>query len=429
MTDATTVDDTPSVDDALTTPARQLLADLVATPSVSGAEADATAVLAAFLRDHGRTVTTDSVGNVRAPAPDTAAGEDVLLTSHVDTVPGEVPVRVEHVPASEARWGHTPVPDAGESTTPSVDESTTPRADKSTTPAVDESTPELWGRGSVDATGPLVAMAVAAVETGASFVGVVGEETDSRGARHLVDDRPAPAAVVNGEPSGWDALTLGYRGFLPATYTVETAAGHSSRPEPNAIQHATAWWHRVATEVADDASANDASADDAPGDDASAAASAGAPDDDPTGVFDSVTATPTEFEGGPRADGAVRATVEVGFRLPPGTTAATIRERVTTLTDHGSLSWGAPIPPATTEPRTPLARAFRAAIRTNGGRARLLRKTGTADANIFSDAWGVPTVTYGPGDSALDHTAAERLPLPALDHATDVLVDAVERLR
>lgn len=403
MTDTASVGDTPSVDDALTTPARQLLAYLVATPSVSGGEGDAAAVLAEFLRDHDRSVTVDPVGNVRAPAPDTAVGEDVLLTSHVDTVPGEVPVRVERVPASEARWGHTPVPDAGGSTASTADE---------------VRIPELWGRGSVDATGPLVAMAVAAVETSVSFVGVVGEETDSRGARHLVDDRPAPAAVVNGEPSGWDALTLGYRGFLPATYTVETAAGHSSRPEPNAIQHATAWWHRVATEVADDASADDAPV-----------ASAGAPDGDPTGVFESVTATPTEFEGGPRADGAVRATVEVGFRLPPGTTAATIRKRVAALTDHGSLSWGEPIPPATTGPRTPLARAFRAAIRTNGGSAQLLRKTGTADANVFTDAWGVPTVTYGPGDSALDHTAAERLPLPALDHATDVLVDAVERLR
>jgi LysW-gamma-L-lysine carboxypeptidase len=414
-------------DDAFTTPARQLLAGLVATPSVSGAESDAAAVLAKFLRDHGRPVTVDAVGNVRAPAPDTPAGEDVLLTSHVDTVPGEVPVRVERVPASEARWGHTRVPDAEESTTPAADASV---------PDAEESVPELWGRGSVDATGPLAAMAVAAVETGASFVGVVREETDSRGARHLVDDRPAPAAVVNGEPSGWDALTLGYRGFLPATYTVETAAGHSSRPEPNAVQHATAWWHRVATEIADDGrgDADAADVDDTNVADVDDADTADVDDadgqtDTPTGVFESVTATPTSIEGGATGDGTVRATVEVGFRLPPGTTAASVREQVTALTDRGELDWGAPIPPATASPRTEVARAFRAAIRSHGGSPRLLRKTGTADANVFADAWGVPTVTYGPGDSALDHTADERLPLPALDRARDVLVDAVERLR
>ncbi|MEZ3143176.1 [LysW]-lysine hydrolase [Halobaculum sp. MBLA0143] len=391
--------DSPAESAALDTPVRQLLCDLVATPSPSGEEADAGRLLAAFLRGCGREVHTDAVGNVRAPAPGTEEGDDVLLTSHVDTVPGEVPVRVETVSAAEARWGHSPVPDVGG----------------------DDEVAELWGRGSVDATGPLATMAVAAVETGASFAAVVGEERGSRGARHLVGDRPAPAAVVNGEPSGWDALTLGYRGFLPVTYTVETAAGHASRPEPNAVQYATAWWRRIADRVVDDGGT-------LVGDDDTAR-----PPDEPAGdaegVSTAVTATPTQFDGGSTEDGAVRATVEAQFRIPPDTTAATLRERVVDATPHGTLSWGTAIPPTTASPRTELARAFRAAIRTAGGDTRLLRKTGTADANLYADAWGVPTVTYGPGDSTLDHTSDERVPLPAVDHATAVLVDAVERLR
>ena len=392
---ATETDAVPAA--ALDTPVRQLLCDLVATPSPSGEEADAAGRLAAFLRGCGREVHTDAVGNVRAPAPETDAGEDVLLTAHVDTVPGEVPVRVESVPAADARWGHSPAP------------------------GVASEVSELWGRGSVDATGPLAAMAVAAVETGVSFAAVVGEERDSRGARHLVDDRPAPAAVVNGEPSGWDAVTLGYRGFLPVTYTVETAVGHTSRPEPNAVQYATAWWRRVADRIADDGGT-------LVGDDPAARP----PDETAAveGVSTAVTATPTRFDGGTATDGGrVQATVEVQFRLPPGTTATDLRERVAAVTPHGSLSWGTPIPPTTASPRTALARAFRAAIRDAGGDPRLLRKTGTADANLYADGWGCPTVTYGPGDAALDHTADERVPLPAVDRATSVLVDAVERLR
>jgi len=44
-------------------------------------------------------------------------------------------------------------------------------------------------------------MAAAAVRTGVSFVGVVGEEIDSKGSRYLIDDRDeSPDAVVNGEP-------------------------------------------------------------------------------------------------------------------------------------------------------------------------------------------------------------------------------------
>jgi LysW-gamma-L-lysine carboxypeptidase len=79
-------------------------------------------------------------------------------------------------------------------------------------------------------------------------------------------------------------------------------------------------------------------------------------------------------------------------------------------------------------PRTPVARAFRAAVRANGGDPRLLRKTGTADMNVFASAWNCPMVTYGPGDSDLDHAPDERLPLPEYDRAVDVLIDACDRL-
>ena len=42
--------------------------------------------------------------------------------------------------------------------------------------------------------------------------------------------------MVNGEPSGWDGITLGYRGFLDGTYVVTSESGHSSRPDMNAIE-------------------------------------------------------------------------------------------------------------------------------------------------------------------------------------------------
>ncbi len=79
-------------------------------------------------------------------------------------------------------------------------------------------------------------MAVAAVRTGASFVGVVGEEVDSRGARsswRTASRSPVPS--INGEPSGWEGITLGYRGLLAGTYVATSESGHSSRPENNAI--------------------------------------------------------------------------------------------------------------------------------------------------------------------------------------------------
>ncbi len=342
----------PGLTEGLTGP-QTLLADLVSIPSPSGEEAAAAERLAAFFEAHDREVWIDDAGNVRAPADDA-----VLLTSHVDTVPGDVPVRIEDG--------------------------------------------VLWGRGSVDATGPLAAMAAAAVETGVSFAGVVREETGSNGAWHLVEDRDAPGAVINGEPSGWDGITLGYRGFLSGTYVATSELGHSSRPDDNAIQSAVNWWSSVADFFAVD---------------------------DSEGVFDTVTTKPVRFDGGPTDDGlAVEATVDVQFRVPPKYAIDDVREVAEGELARGGVHWETPIPPVMASPRTPVARAFRVAIREAGGEPRLLRKTGTSDMNIYAGAWDCPMVTYGPGDSDLDHSPDEHLDLAEFDSSIDVLVDACERL-
>lgn len=335
------------------TPARELLVDLVSQPSPSGDEAVCAERLVAFFESFDREAWIDEVGNVRAPADDS-----VLLTSHIDTVPGDIPVRVEDG--------------------------------------------VLWGRGSVDATGSLAAMAAAAVETGVSFAGVVCEETDSTGAWHLAETRDAPDAVVNGEPSGWDAVALGYRGILQGTYTVTTEGKHSSRPEPNAIQHASAWWSRI--EGAFESNPDDA-------------------------VFEQVTAKPIAFDGGLTDDGlSLEATVETQFRVPPGESAESVRETVEAELSEGNISWGKPIPPSMSSPRTAVARAFRNAIRREDGDPSLLRKTGTCDVSIYDAAWDCHTATYGPGDSDFDHAPDERLPLAEFDRSVAVLERVAETL-
>ena len=339
---------------AIDTEARELLYDLVATPSPSGEEAAAAERLRAFFAERGRDAWLDDVGNVRAPADDS-----LLLTSHVDTVPGDIPVEVQDG--------------------------------------------DLWGRGSVDATGSLAAMAVAAVETGVSFVGVVGEEDDSRGARHLVADREdAPDAVLNGEPSGWNGVTLGYRGMIAGTYVQASESGHSSRPENNAIQDAIDWWSRVEARFAGD-------------------------EYEP--VFEQVTAKPVAVDGGASVDGlSVEATMDVQLRVPPARTVDDVREGADGELAGGTVRWHDAIPPVMESSRTAVARGLRGAIRAADGEPRLLRKTGTADVNLYADAWDCPTASYGPGDSSLDHTPDEHLALAAFDRAVAVLTDLPDRL-
>jgi len=341
--------------------ARQLLVDLVSTPSVTREERECAEILHRYFEQHGREVWIDEVGNVRAPANDS-----VLLTSHIDTVPGDIPVEIK------------PAEDSGEDA--------------------------LWGRGSVDAKGPLAAMAVAAVRQGASFIGVVGEEVDSKGSRHVIEDRDSgPDAVINGEPSGWEGITLGYRGLVAGTYVATSESGHTSRPENNAIQDAIAWWSAVEAEFTDD---------------------------EWEAVFERVTPKPTKIEGGLTEDGlSVEATMDIQLRVPPSMNTEEVIEITEGHLDVADrVHWKDRVEPVMESPRTSVARAFRAGIRQAGGDPRLLRKTGTSDMNVFAQAWDCPMVTYGPGNSDLDHAPNEHLVLAEYDRSVDVLEDVAARL-
>jgi LysW-gamma-L-lysine carboxypeptidase len=355
--------------------ARTLLVKLVGIPSVTREERACAEQLKTYFERHGREVWIDEVGNVRAPADD-----GVLLTSHIDTVPGDIPVRVETLPTEDIAWG-------GDGEPPG------------------EKADVLWGRGSVDAKGPLAAMAVAAVRTGASFIGVVGEEVDSRGSRFVVEDREAePDTVINGEPSGWDGITLGYRGLVAGTYVATSESGHTSRPENNAIQDAIQWWANVEEEFTHD--------------------------DEWQPVFERVTPKPIDIDGGLSKDGlSVEATMDVQLRVPPSMTTEEVIEITDGYLDVADrVNWDDRVEPVMQSPRTEVARAFRGAIRQGEGDPRLLRKTGTSDMNVFAQHWDCPMVTYGPGDSDLDHAPSEHLALDEYDKAVAVLEHATERL-
>ena len=120
--------------------------------------------------------------------------------------------------------------------------------------------------------------------------------------------------------------------------------------------------------------------------------------------------------------------MEVQLRVPPDRTVDDVREAADAELREGTVRWYDGIPPVMQSPRTPVARAFRGAIRANGGEPRLLRKTGTADVNLYADAWDCPMATYGPGDSSLDHTPQERVSLDEFDRATAVLTEVPDRL-
>jgi LysW-gamma-L-lysine carboxypeptidase len=71
----------------------------------------------------------------------------------------------------------------------------------------------------------------------------------------------------------------------------------------------------------------------------------------------------------------------------------------------------------------PLVRSFLAGVKTEDPSAQLgfVLKTGTSDMNVVAPVWKCPIVAYGPGDSALDHTPNEHLPLDEFWKAVNVI--------
>jgi len=336
--------------------AADLLEELVRLESPSRHEARAVAFFVEALSGLGFDAHEDPAGNAVGVLGD---GPRLALLGHIDTVPGVVPVRRE----------------AG----------------------------RLFGRGAVDAKGSLVAFTAAAARAAAAgtlgwrveLVACVEEEVASSKGAHYRATLPAPEACIVGEPSGWQGVTLGYKGFLRARLARTLPVGHTAGEEPGAAARAC----RAFVELEEAARRRDG---------------AGA------ALFDRVLLHLADVRV---AGDHLHETAELDLRLrlppelPPQPAAAWLREHAPgwDVRVEGGL-------PAWSGPRTGgLARRFTRAIAAAGGRARPQRKTGTADLNVVAPAWGCDAVAYGPGDSSLDHAPDEHLELGELARAIDVL--------
>lgn len=341
-----------------------LLRRLVAIPSLSDHEGPAVAELCREMAARGFRIETDDAGNAIGTI---GSGERrVVLLGHIDTVPGQIPVRVENG--------------------------------------------ELWGRGAVDAKGPLctfvAAAAAAAPQLGVTVtvVGAVGEERlGSPGAR-AVARWDAPDFCVIGEPSGWDAVCLGYRGTLGLVYRLAQPSRHTAGPGESAGEQAIAFWNAMTAEL----DALNASRE-------------------ATTTFTTITPALREMHtsGNGLEDEAI---MSVGLRLPPAVDTDRLQARLQELAGPAEIEITGVQEGFRSPKQTPLVPPFLRAIRAEGGTPRFTLKLGTSDMTIVGPVWNCPIVTYGPGDAALDHTPEERLDLADYGRAIRVLRDVLVSL-
>ena len=301
--------------------------------------------------------------------------KQVVLLGHIDTVPGEIKVARDNI--------------------------------------------SLYGRGSVDAKGPLACFVDAVAQVGVKegwqlvVIGAVEEERDSEGAR-FVAERYQPDFAIVGEPNQWDRVALGYKGSAWANITVKRGQVHTASGEQTAAEAAVEAWLKI-KEYADSFNA------------------------DKEKMFDKLLPTlggmdsdSNDFEQCARLKVGVRLPVEVtpedwygkldeisdSHFTPLRSAAGVLRKSDCHLTveriGFAVAAWAC-------EKNTKLVRSFLSGIRSNGGAPRFVYKTGTADLNIVAPAWKCPAVVYGPGDSSLDHTPNEYMEWEDYRKAVDVV--------
>jgi [amino group carrier protein]-lysine/ornithine hydrolase len=357
----------------------RLLTNLLGIYSPSGKEQDIAAFLATEMKKMGFQVGIDAIGNVIGVV---GSGEPtIFLCGHMDTVAGYMPLRMEEG--------------------------------------------KIYARGAVDAKGPLAAMVMAAAQVtkepafkrkGKILVAsVVEEEATSRGVRHMITQGISADYAIFGEPSGVENVTIGYKGQIQLKIIIKTETGHSSTPwmYDNALDKAYELYSQIKDTFG--------------------------PVEKADSPFHAVTACLTKLTGGDATSVIpFEAEMFIDIRVPPPLVTARVYEEIHKVlakfqAENPKVAFRAcvedTVEPFEVNKSSPLVHALSASVRKALGKpATLLRKTGTGDMNILGHAMNLPIVTYGPGDSHLDHTVDEHIVIEEYLQAIEVYKETILKL-
>jgi LysW-gamma-L-lysine carboxypeptidase len=297
----------------------------------------------------------------------------LLLCGHMDTVPGELPVR--------------------------------------------RTADSIYGRGAADAKSPLCALLLAgaaAADSGVriTFAGVTEEEGDGAGIEELLRSPSKFDYAIFGEPSGAHRITIGYRGRVSLYVTVKTTGGHAGSP----------WAHRSAFDefvaVLSKLKKYERSKE-IPGD-----------------HFRSLSITPTLVTTGTHHNvvpNLCEATLDL--RLPPSIQSSTAISEIRSVAEASGDGFevrvrpGEPTEAYEADATSNIVRAFQRAILLGlKTKPTLVRKTGTGDMNTFALRNHTQCVTYGPGLSTTSHTDGELVHISDYLNSIEVLKEAIHQL-
>ncbi|UCH37944.1 MAG: M20/M25/M40 family metallo-hydrolase [Candidatus Bathyarchaeota archaeon] len=351
-----------------------LLMRMLKTYSPTGREAPLSQLLKNELQHQGFNAYIDEVGNAIG---EHGSGElTVLLCGHMDTVPGRLPIKIQDG--------------------------------------------IIYGRGAVDAKAPLAALIVAAslLKNRAPFrlivAGVIEEEGESLGIKHLIDRNVTADYTIFGEPSGVGNINIAYKGSLHLKLKIRTQPGHSSAPwlHHNAVEDAFAIYQQIKEMTLE--YKNEKS------------------------WFYSLTSSLTQIKGGSEFSTIPsRCTMHINMRIPPSISLSIVITEVKHIIQkyetEGRVTVNLEVidscPSYEADKNSLLVRSIAYGIRqVTKNQAVLVRRTGSGDMNLFGSARKTPIITYGPGDSHLDHTSNEQISIKDYIDSIQILYTGLMKL-
>jgi len=302
----------------------------------------------------------DDVGNFFA---EYGEGKTILLASHVDTVPGQLKAFFD-----------------GEM---------------------------IHGRGAVDAKGPLLAFILGASEAKKTVsnvkvqvAGLVHEESDGLGAKHLVERGARADYVLIGEPTNF-GIAIAYRGSITAEAAAKARGGHSSAPYigESALE-------KLLEFLSDFRSKFRGSS------------------------YNEVTSAVTTLRAGDWPSKLPEeARAHINLRFPKPYNLESISKMLFDLAErHGvQLRIIDETPPVEVKLNSRMVRALMRSCLKNGVKPRIVKKTGTSDMNVLVKLTE-HIAAFGPGDSRLAHTNSEKISINDLVKASKIISDAIIEL-
>ncbi|KYC52527.1 MAG: acetyl-lysine deacetylase [Candidatus Methanofastidiosum methylothiophilum] len=335
-----------------------LLKEIIKIYSPSEKEKEVSDFLFNFLKNKKFNVEQDKEWNVISKIG--SGSPFILLTSHMDTVSGELPFRIDGK--------------------------------------------KIYGRGACDAKSPLAALLSAFIRFKNKnfkgtliFAGVTGEEApNSRGTLELMKKVKADFIFL-GEPGSADGITIGYKGRLLLKILFRGKASHSSSEEENPILKFIDFSNKVSTLHKG------------------------------SNLFESLSYSPTSISA--ESDSNVmpsECTAIIDFRVPPGLTHENVLKEISELLD-GEIELVEGVDGVITSKNNILVKTLVKAIRENGLSPKYKKKTGSSDMNLLVRLTE-NIVTYGPGDSSLDHTDMEYIDTDEYLKSIDILEAAISEI-